>query len=316
MFTSKSEVETFRAKIEEAYASPRLPNHVECSEREYGGVMCDVLAPEIYSSKRVMIYLHGGCFSGGSRASWRGFCSLIANRAYSRVVVPELRLSPAHPYPAPIEDAQSVFRAVFTEEQVACSLESTGANDSLPEVIIAADGSGASIALALLMNLRDRYRKCISHVILLSPWLNLSADSPLITGKKVCDEVMSGDVLRRAGDLYTYSGNLTNPLVSPAFASQEVLKGFPPVYIQMGEKEILLDDAKKFSDLLRQAGNACELDVWPDMMFSFQLMGDYLYDAQLAVEKIGKIAAGTYAADNPVRIENQPMLENSMHSEA
>ena len=73
-YTSWTDVDAFRERIEKTYKSVFLPNHVECNEREFGGVMCDVLVPEVYSSKRIMLYIHGGSFVGGSRDSWRNFC--------------------------------------------------------------------------------------------------------------------------------------------------------------------------------------------------------------------------------------------------
>ncbi|HAH62150.1 MAG TPA: acetyl hydrolase [Treponema sp.] len=316
VYTPKSDVNSFRNRIEEAYACPVLPNRVECSEHNYGGVVCDVLVPEIYSSRRIMMYIHGGSFVGGSRASWRTFCARIANKAYSRVVVPEFRLAPAHPFPAAVEDVQAVFRAFFTEEQVACSLDSSpGEKPSVPDIIIAADGSGASVAMALLFNLRERYRSCISHVILLSPWLDMSDDSHLADGKKTGDEILSSESLYRCGEVYTYASNLANPLVSPLKSAKELLSGFPPVYIQMGEKEILLGDAKKFKALLGAAGVKCELDVWPGMMHSFQLSDDCLWETHLAIEKIGQVVS---SADkmNVELFDNKPRLENSIRADA
>jgi epsilon-lactone hydrolase len=316
IYTPKSDVNSFRSRIEEAFACPVLPNHVECSEHNYGGIVCDVLAPEIYSSKRVMMYIHGGSFVGGSRASWRGFCARIANKSYSRVVVPEFRLAPAHPFPAAVEDVQAVFRALFTEEQIACSLDSVpGDKTSMPDVIIAADGSGASVAMALLFNLRERYRSCISHVILLSPWLDMSDDSHLADGKKYGDEILSSESLYRCGEVYTYASNLANPLVSPLKSARELLSGFPPVYIQMGEKEILLADVNKFVHLLDSAGVGCELDVWPGMMHAFQLSDDCLWETHIAIEKIGQIVSRAEQTGTQVCFDNKPRLENSIKSD-
>ena len=226
IYNSKSDVNVFRSKIEEAFYTPFLPNHVECSEHNYGGVKCDVLAPELYSSKRVMLYIHGGSFVGGSRRSWRGFCSMLANKTFSRVVVPEFRLAPAHAFPAAIEDIQNTFRALFTEEQIARSLDNSGRTDSeLPEIILGADGSGASIAMALLLNLRERYRKSIRKVIFFSPWLNLSETSYLKSNKKeqlyslnntLSESYDIGTLIKRLKNiLYFLNTPLSDSLVTP-----------------------------------------------------------------------------------------------------
>ena len=316
-YNSKSNLDSFRQKMEEAYTTVFLPNKVELSEYKYGNIDCDILSPEMYSSNRVMIYVHGGCFSGGSRKTYRAFCSSLATKCYCRVVIPEFRLSPAYPCPAAIEDVQAVFRSLFTEEQIQASLNTEkGTTPKLPEIIIAADGSGASIACALLYNLRERYRNCISHVVLFSPWLDLSPSSKIMSSKKISDEVLTLDVFKKSVTDYTYTENTKISSVSPLLADDEQLKGFPPVFIQMGSKEILLDDAKEFAARLKENGNKCELDIWKGMMFMFQMADEYLHESHLALDKVGKVVTQDLAGVESVEIENKPKLEHSLHSEA
>ncbi|MBQ0003168.1 MAG: alpha/beta hydrolase fold domain-containing protein [Treponema sp.] len=317
VYSTKQDLDVFRKNIEKNFYEPVLPNHVECTEHKYANIPCDVLMPEIYSTDKIMIYVHGGSFVGGSKKAYRSFCATLANATSCRIVVPDFRLAPTYTFPAGIEDLQLVFRAVFTEEQVARSLDSTNPKKpEQPEIIIAADGSGASMAMALLLNLRERYRECISRVILLSPWLNLTSDSPLITEKKVHDEVMSGDCLRRSADIYTYETNLSNPLVSPVLATQEQLAGFPPVYVQIGEKEILLEDVKQLQRNLHDAGCVCQIDICPDMMFMFQMAHEYLEEAHVAIERIGKLITYHEEKIDELTLTRAPVLESSLHSEA
>ena len=113
-FGSKSNVESFRTKLDEGFKTVFLPNGVERTEYKYGNTECDVLAPEIYASNRVMLYIHGGSFVGGSRTAYASFCAALATKCFCRVVVPEYRLAPAFPFPAANEDIQNVFKALFT----------------------------------------------------------------------------------------------------------------------------------------------------------------------------------------------------------
>ena len=316
-YNSKSNIDSFRQKMEEAFTSTFLPNGVERTEYKYGNIDCDILAPEIYSSNRIMIYIHGGCFSGGSRKTYRTFCSSLATKCYCRVVIPEFRLSPAYPCPAAIEDIQAVFRSLFTEEQIQASLNTEkGTSPKLPEIIIAADGSGASIACALLYNLRDRYKTCISHVVFFSPWLDLSPASKIMSSKKISDEVLSQDTFKKSVTDYTYVENTKIPSVSPLLADDEQLKGFPPLLIQMGSKEILLEDAKEFASRLKENGCVCELDIWKNMMFMFQMADEYLHESHLALDKVGKVVTQDSSGIESVEIQNKPKLEHSLHSEA
>ncbi len=132
-YNGKTDAETFRERIDTAFKTVFLPNNVECSEYKYGNIQCDVLSPEIYASNRVMLYIHGGSFVGGSRLAYRSFCSSLATKCFCRVVVPEYRLAPSYPYPAANEDIQGVFRALFTEEQIASSLNTEkGQKPQLP----------------------------------------------------------------------------------------------------------------------------------------------------------------------------------------
>ncbi|MCR4949028.1 MAG: alpha/beta hydrolase [Treponema sp.] len=316
-YGSKSNIDTFRAKLDEGFKTVFLPNGVERTEYKYGNIECDILAPEIYASNRVMLYIHGGSFVGGSRRAYASFCASLATKCFCRVVVPEYRLAPAFPYPAANEDIQNVFKALFTEEQIACSLNvDKGSKPQLPEIIIAGDSSAAPIVCSLIFTLRERYRACIKQVLLFSPWLDVSNCSKLITTKKISDEVMSGDVLRKSSSVYTYESNTSSPLVSPLLAGDDALQNFPPMFIQMGEKEILLDDAKEFANNLRNAGNECELDVWPGMMFMFQMADEYLHESHLALDRVGKIVTADTAGKEAVQIENKPRLEHSLRSEA
>ena len=273
VFTPKSEIEKFRAKIEETFSSVFLPNRVECEEKEINGIKCDILTPEVFATNRAMIYVHGGSFIGGSRASWREFCASIANASSTRIILPEFRLAPQFPFPAALDDLKNVIKDLYSDS---------------PEIIIGADGSGASLALALVLSLKDTARHKIKEVILFSPWLDFSETAPIYNDKKLKDEILTPDAMRRTGCMYTYSSNMTNPLVSPQYMLPEMLEDFPDVYIQMGEKEIIINEVKRFLSILKAGHVNAELDVWPDMMHMFQMADEYLAEAHLAIEKLGK----------------------------
>lgn len=253
---------------------------------------------------------------GGSLAAYRSFCASLATKCFCRVIVPDFRLAPDSPYPAANEDIQSVFRALYTEEQIACSLNAEkGTAAAQSEIIIAADGSAAPLACSLIFNLRERYRANIKKVILFSPWLDISTTSPLLTSKKLNDEIFTPEVFKKCSTIYTYESNTQNPLVSPLYASKEDLVNFPPLIIQMGEKEVLLDNAREFAKKVSEAGNECQLDVWPEMMFMFQMADEYLHESHLALDRIGKLITGGASLQRQ-KFENKPKLERGLNSEA
>lgn len=293
----KNGIEAFRSKLEKNFDVVFLPNRVENTEKVYAGVKCDCLIPEAFVSHRIMLYVHGGSFVGGSRESWRSFCASLANACMSKVVVPDFRLPPSHPFPAGLEDVQSVFRMMKAEEEVliqnSFNSKSSDANsdissDVAPEIILAADTSGASILLALMFGFSEKLRKSVSKIILFSPWLNLGTDDSVISSKKKHDEVISSEALRFAADLYTYSSNIKNILISPLNASPEDFKFFPEIYIQNGEKEILLEQTHNFKKLLDEANVKNIIDVFPKMMYMFQMADEFLPQSHLAIENIAK----------------------------
>ncbi|MBQ9238633.1 MAG: alpha/beta hydrolase [Treponema sp.] len=313
------EIAHFRERLDAEYAVSVLPNRVDYRTCDYGGVPCDMLSPEIYSSKRVVLYVHGGAFVGGSRVAYREFCSLLAHKSFSRVVVPEFRLMPEHPLPDAMDDIRSVFRTLYTEEQVACLLAAepgAGGSDAWPEFIIAADGSGATIALSFVRSLDAKYRERITRIVLLSPWLNFSPDSLALSAKKKSDDVISTEMLKRCLGYTGWENDAGRAALSIVAATDRELRGFPAVYMQLGGKELLLPDAVQFAERLRQTGGTGTLETVPDMPPLFQFADDYLWEAHDAIDRLGAVVAGTDGTHRCVLIQNKPILEHSRWSEA
>ena len=233
-----------------------------------------------------------------SRDSWRSFCSIFANAVSAKVVVPEFRLAPSYPFPSSIEDVEKVFCGILEE-------------DESKEIILAADGSGASIALGLMLRTEEKKRSLVSKIILISPWLDLSTET--LSNKKIRDEVLGNEDLRHAADLYTYSSNLKNIQVSPLFASENDFSNFPEVYIQCGEKEILLDNAEALAQKIIYSGGKCILDVWQGMMFMFQMADEFLLESHEAVEKIGQyINKRNGLSESEIKERERLMRENNI----
>ena len=162
VLTPKMDPDEYCRGLEETFSSVFLPNNVEYSERNINGVKCDVVSPVVYSSRRIIIYIHGGSFIGGSCNSYRNFCASLANASSCRIVVPDFRKAPTHPFPASIDDLVAVFRAIYEEETVARSLEASASHlspsESHAQIIVAADGSGASMAMAVVLKINKKYR--------------------------------------------------------------------------------------------------------------------------------------------------------------
>lgn len=289
LFTPKSMLESFREKIDETFSSVYLPNGVEREEKVFAGITCDVLSPEISASNRVLVYVHGGSFVGGSRVSYRPFAAMLSNVCSTKAVLPEFRLAPAFPFPNGIEDVEAVLKQVYIELSVSLSLDTEGSALKAPEIILAADTTGASIALAAVFRANQKLKSAIKKIVLFSPWLNFTPDDDMFTERRAQDEVFTADAVRFCAESYTYADNWQNPLVSPLKASREMLLGLPDVFLQCGKNEIFYDDDVIFSDILKNHGVNCQLDAWDNMMPLFQLADEYLKESHLALERVGSL---------------------------
>ena len=275
----KLEPEPFKTRLEQTLSSPYLPARVDCREKVFGGVTCDVLSPEVMASSRTILYVHGGGFVAGSRASWRNFCASLAAESSTQLVLPEYRLAPQFPYPAALEDIQIVFREIHEKLL-------RGGNEEA-QIIVAADGSGASLALALVQTLMENLRQKIKSVVLLSPWLDLNPQSRFLAHKKANDGVLTPDDIFRCGRHYTSEDNLGKPLISPFYVENFNLRQFPPVYIQCGGEEVTVEGIQSFRKKLDENEIPCTLDIWPEMMFMFQMAHEHLPQAHFAVQRLG-----------------------------
>ncbi len=268
------DIEKFRNDIEKTFACPILPNRVELKHEIINSIECEVLSPEVSSTSQVLVYVHGGSFIGGSPSAWRGFCASIAHAACAKVIVPKYKLAPQHPYPSGFDDIKEIIKKLYSESK---------------NIILLADGSGASIALGVILKIKGAFRKKIKGIVLFSPWLNISEELEHSTEiKPLKDKILSEASLRWCAELYTYSENFKSPFVSPVFADQETLENFPPLYIQLAKGELIEADVAYFQGRLRKFGIPCDVEIWKDMMHMFQRADEYLEEAHLAIEKVGK----------------------------
>lgn len=277
IFKAKDDPVRYRSEMDEVFTVPVIPNNVECTESRFGNVECDILRPQVVAADRHIFYIHGGCLVGGSRKTYRSFCASLADEAAALLCVPEYRYAPTYPFPCGLDDIQAAFRDY-------CSLLYSEGN---PDMFIAADTAGATIACALLQDLPQRFRQYVRALMLFSPWCDISIGSPVLSEKRAHDELVMAEDIRRCAELYTYEQNLSNPAVSPVYIRPDIIEHFPPVYMQAGEKELFMPDMERFEHLLTDAGVQCTFEVWPQMMTMFQMADEFIPQAKPAVEHAG-----------------------------
>ena len=245
---------------------------VELRRERVADLEAEWLTPPGHSEGKLLLYLHGGAYVLGSCDSHRHLVSHIAREAGVESLLPEYRLAPEHPFPAAIEDATRSYRTL---------LESGYAPG---DIVIAGDSAGGGLTMATLLNLREVGLPQPALGCLLSPWLDLAAEGESIQTRRDEDPWFSPEDFPAVTRFYCSDEQLKTPLVSPVYADPT---GLCPVYIQVGDHEILLSDSERLAQNIETVGGEVELEVWPDMWHVFQAFVLVMPESRLAVEKLG-----------------------------
>lgn len=236
-----------------------------------GGVPADQIEAA-GASARAVLYLHGGGYGVGSARSHRALGQRIAFDAGARVVIPEYRLAPENVFPAAVEDAVASYRWLL-------------ATGTAPErIAVAGDSAGAGLALALLVSLRDAGTPLPACAVLISPFADLECRGESYATLAELDPIVSREMGLGMGRAYIGDADPSDPLASPVHAA---LGGLPPLLIQAGSREVVLDDARTIERNARKAGVDVRLDVWPGMVHVWHLFASVLEEGRRAIEEIG-----------------------------
>ena len=273
-----------RVVFEEMMAAIPSPADVTTSSGSLGGI--PVVNVEVAGADHasVIFYLHGGAYAIGTAASSVGLASDLARRAGARLVTVDYRLAPEHPHPAAINDAVAAYRGLLDSGLAASA------------IAIAGESAGAGLAAATLVALKHAGLPQPSAAVLMSPWADLTLSSESISVKAAVDPALTPEGLRRRAVDYVAAGDRTAELVSPIFAD---LTGLPPLLIQAGSHEILLDDATRLAARAAAADVAVTLEVTPGVPHVFQGFAAMLDEADAALTSAGEFLRAHLAGPQP-----------------
>jgi acetyl esterase/lipase len=244
-----------RASMAAMTADPQLPDGVEFQKTLAADVPVEWLALPASDPTKTVLYLHGGGYVLGSIDTHKGLGSRIAEAAGTRVLMVEYRLAPETPFPGAVEDATTAYRFLL-DQGVA------------PEqIVIGGDSAGGGLTLATLVSLKEQGQPLPGAAFALSPWVDLEGLGDSMQTRAEADPMVQKEGLVRMGSLYLSGADPKTPLAAPLHAD---LSGLPPILIQVGTAETLLDDSIRIAERLRAAGVAVELQQYEDLIHVFQ----------------------------------------------
>ena len=266
-------IQEIRAGFEKDAQMVPVAEDVTSKPVEMGGVPAEWINIPGASEDRILFYLHGGGYCIGSLDTHREMVSRIARAGKARALSVDYRLAPENPHPAALEDSLAAYRALIAD----------GANPA--NIVIGGDSAGGGLTLATLISLRDAGDQLPAAAVCLSPWTDLDATGESMKTKADVDPMIKADDEKVMAKHYAGGADLREPLISPLYAD---LQGLPPMLIQVGTSEVLLDDSTRFAAKAREAGVDVELDEWEEMIHVFQFFAFMLPEGQQAIDRIGE----------------------------
>ncbi|MCO5234129.1 MAG: alpha/beta hydrolase [Chitinophagales bacterium] len=291
LFVNRTETITHRNGFERISKMVKFPRHVNKQELMYEGVPSAWFTPTKSSDDKTILYLPGGGYCVGSYNTHSGLIGRIARASGHPVLGITYRKAPEDPFPAAIEDAIKVYKGLV--------------NEGRKNIVIAGDSAGGGLALATTMILRDEGFKLPAALVLISPWTDLTSSGDSVVRKKDRDPLIGPELLEVFAKKYAGSEPLDHPFISPLYGS---FNNFPPVLIQVGTEEVLLDDSTRLAKKMKLAGVIVEMEIWEGMMHVFQYMAGLSPEANEAVKKIGAYINRQYDAVEPTK-------KSKMHKE-
>ncbi len=248
------------------------PGDVDYIEADANGVPALWANPKGCAQDRALLCFHGGGYVTGSMYTHRKMYGHLAKAVGCRALIPHYRRAPEHVHPAPVDDAVRTYEWLL-DQGIAPG-----------HIALCGDSAGGALAVTALLRARQRHRPMPAATMPLSPWVDLEIVGASLATNREKDVLVQKDVVEAmAATFMGESGNRRDPLANPLYAD---LKGLPPMYIQVGGDETLLDDSRRLADRAKGAGVYVRLDVFPEMQHVFHFAAGHAPEADEAIKKL------------------------------
>ena len=280
-FPADVDVTEQRRLLRELLSAQPLPADVTVAAAALGDVPTAEITVDGVEPRHVVLYFHGGVYVMGDAALAADLASQIGRRTEAKVISVDYRLGPEHPYPAAVDDALAAYEALLH----------TGIAPA--DVAFAGESAGGGLAVATLVNARDHGLPLPAAAFVMSPYADLTLGGATMQTRREVDPLMSLEALQaRVGD-YTSGHDAAVGLISPIFAD---LSGLPPLIVQAGSHEVLLDDAVRLARQAAIADVEVTLDVTPGVPHVFQAYYPILDEAGAALDRAGQLLSAHLAS--------------------
>ena len=252
----------------------KLPKDVKCKPVIAGSVPAEWITTPNSENQKVVLYLHGGGYVAGSIASYRDLVARISRVSKARILILEYRLAPEFPFPNALEDSVAAYKWLVSTENIDPN-----------NIIIAGDSAGGGLTLATVIKLRNEGFSLPVALVCLSPWTDLAGTGESLKTNREIDPFISIEMFEISVRNYLGTTDPFNPLASPLYAD---LQGLPPLLIQVGTSEVLLDDSVRFAKRAKDSGVDVRLKIWKDMIHIFAIFAIFTPESRQGIEQIGE----------------------------
>jgi epsilon-lactone hydrolase len=249
-----------------------LPDDVILTPGTLGGVPTLEVGIDGVTPEGTLLWFHGGFYVFGSARTSAALASNLARRTRTRVISVNYRLAPEHPYPAALEDALNAYRALLADT----------ASREPGRIAVVGESAGAGLATALLVAAREQHLAMPSAGVLFSPYADLTLSGATMTTKAAVDPSFTPEAIAVRMNYYVGTADPADPRISPVFSD---LRGLPPLLIQAGSNEVLLDDAVRLTARAAADDVPVALEVTPGVPHLFQAFAAMLEEGEAALQR-------------------------------
>jgi monoterpene epsilon-lactone hydrolase len=284
-FPADSDVTEQRRLLRELTTAQPLPADVTVTAAALGGVPTAEITIDGVEPRHVVLYFHAGVYVMGGAAESAGLAANVGRRTSAKVISVDYRLAPEHPYPAAVDDALAAYEALLQ------------GGTAPSDIAFAGESAGGGLAVATMVNARDHGLPLPAAAYAMSPYADLTLAGTTMQAKRDADPLLSPEALRARVPDYTSGQDASLGLISPIFAD---LSGLPPLIIQAGSHEVLLDDAVRLAQRAAIADVQVTLDITPGVPHVFQAYQAILDEAGVALDRAGQLLSACLGAADRV----------------